>query len=111
MRRPPDYRLFGNTPGNLQQGLAIGVDQKLPRAPALYAAKLKRKPLSDSDGDEAPKDKNNYLSVKSNKQAVRQQFEMEEKLHAMTRVTESKGKSKYGNDLVIAAVGAIEKSD
>lgn len=107
----PDYRIFGPLPGGFQQGVPLGVDEKLPRAAALYKAKLKRRPLSDDEDGADPRSRDNYISVKNNKKAVRDQFELEEELEAMAKMPEDKAIQQLGPGLVVAAVGAIEKAD
>ena len=107
----PDFRIFGEGPGTFQTGLAVGVDKKMPRAAALYLAKSKTRNYSDSEQDNPPMDKDNYLSVKVNKDKIKEQFLVEEKMGAMMRMSEEEAKKKWPEDLVVAAVGAIEKDD
>ena len=88
----------------------MGVDEKLPRTPALYKAKVRQRKLSDDEEDAEPTSSESYLSVKANKKVVREQFEQEVEMGAMMKMTEGVAIEQLGKDLVVAAVSAIEEA-
>ena len=56
-----------------------------------------------------PEWRTNYASTEKHGRQVKLQFEAEEKLGFMTRMTLREALGKYGDTLSLAALGAIEK--
>eukprot|EP00973_Karenia_brevis_P014281 1945300-Karenia_brevis.AAC.1 len=84
---------------SLRSGVRIGVTERLPRTPSLYERKTRfRKYDEDIDGSE-PVSKDNYASVKENKEAVRQIFVEEAKLGIMREEPLEVAQREYGDDL------------
>ena len=81
----------------------------MPRTPAVYDRKVKWRRL---DASEQEFDRENYPSVELAREALRSQFEEEEKLGMMRRMTEEAAREEYPDGrLRIASLGALEKDD
>jgi hypothetical protein len=83
----------------------------MPRVPAVF---VRRKKLKRYDGDLElgdPKSMDNYKSATAILGQIKEQFAEEEKEHMMSRWTPEQAKKRWGDELVIAAQGALEKSD
>ena len=53
----------------------------------------------------------NYISAKQQAELVQQQFLAEAQLGAMAEMSLESAKAKFGNDLAVASLGAIERKD
>ena len=106
----PDFRVFYTSSNSFANGVSLGVNEKLPRTPAVFARKCKWRDYSDEQ--EPSEDvRCNYPAAEINSAALEQQFRQEEKLGAMVNMSMAEAKAKYGSNLRIASLGAIKKAD
>ena len=98
------------------QGVRVGVGVNMPRVPAIYSRKRRWK-LREQEDPEAYKsyeewgaDNKNYASAAELAQAVEEQLVASVKNGQAFRLTEKEARDRYGNKLVVAALGAQVKS-
>ena len=93
------------------RGVWVGSPKrKLPRTPAVFDRKVKwrwAEPTDDMHGEWQC----NYPSLREHAAIVQKQFEEEERKGWMCRTTLRDALLEYGEDLVIAATGAIAKKE
>jgi hypothetical protein len=107
----PDWRCLAEGKWSFAKGTPVGIGVKMPRTPAVYERKVRwRKYDQEMDG-EPPHSKHNYVSAKDHLDEIEQQFREEEKLKMMKEIPVEEGRRRYGSELLVAAIGAIEKSD
>ena len=82
--------------------------RKLPRTPSVFDRKVKWK-YAESSEPLHGEWQSNYPSVREHAATVHKQFQEEEREGLMTRMTLREAIATYGDNLVIAATGAIEK--
>jgi hypothetical protein len=92
----------------LRQGVTLGVKEKMPRVPAVFEKRTKWRPYEAVD---VPMDMDNYKTARDHAQEIEAQFEVERDLGAMIEVEEAVAREEYGDDLKVAALGALEKTD
>ena len=91
------------------RGVWLGsVERKLPRTPALYERKTKW-PRDDPELALHGEWQTNYSSLHEHERQVLKQVEEEEKAGMLVRMSLGEALDRYGNDLLIAATGAIAK--
>ena len=103
----PDRDAFGTGPDTFRSGVQLGV-QGMPRVPEVFEAKEKWRKYEPIPW---PTDKGNYTSAVENAIAVQKQFRKEEALGAMVEMEEEEVRRKYGSELRVAALAALEKTD
>ena len=82
--------------------------RKLPRTPAVFDRKVKWK-FSEPSEEHKGEWQTNYSSLREHAATVTVQFLEEEREGLMTQISLREAIERYGEDLVIAATGAIEK--
>ena len=105
----PDWRVLVTGPNNFTRGVQVGVDEKLPRTPAVYDRKIKWRRYDPADL--ILEEKSNYKSARLAKDSLRKQFEAEVELGMMVRTTMAAARKKYGDRLRVAPQGALAKGD
>ena len=105
----PDHLYFDGAPFSLTTGFPVGVDEPLPRCDYLYDEKTKHRNYEHQEGEASHKQ--NYISARGNREAIRAHFIEEMNQGAMVKMTRREPESKYGDRLLIAGLGAIEKND
>ncbi|CAE8726071.1 unnamed protein product [Polarella glacialis] len=105
----PDSRVFHTSSRSFSKGVTLGILGKLPRVPAVFDRKERWRKYPEDEGD--PEDGENYGSARDNLDSIKKQFEEERDLGAMREVLESDARKEYGDNLLIAPIGAIEKAD
>ena len=100
-----DYGIFREGTENFVSGVPVGYKDTIPRIPALYEEKVKWRKYDESVEVE---NKDNYSSASED--ILLQQFEEEERLGHMFRVTYGEAKKRW-KEVKIAAQAALEKSD
>lgn len=109
----PDFAVFYSGDESFAKGVRLGVDEELPRTPAVFEEKTTWREY-DPDQCEFQVDspwRTNYPAAKKNAAALKRQFEEEAKLGAMMKIDMEAALLRYGNDLRIASLGAIQKPD
>eukprot|EP00435_Cladocopium_sp_Y103_P069710 s303_g33.t2 len=104
----PDAGAFSEKPGCFRKGVPIGVDEPLPRVPAVFEEKEKWKKY---EAIPFPQNKENYLSARDHARSIQLQFRQEELKGAMVELEEEEARRRYGGRLRVAALAALEKSD
>ena len=82
--------------------------RKLPRTPSVFDRKTKWR-FKEITEEERGDWQKNYSSLREHTDLVQKQFETEEEEGLMSRLTLREALQEYGDDLSIAATGAIEK--
>jgi len=99
----PDWRF----PLTLRGGVAIGVDEELPRTPGVYEEKVKWA-LNDSL-DEPEHMRDNYKTMAGQEEQVQRLFESERDLGWMEELTEDEAMKRYGNKLYVASLAVVDE--
>ena len=88
----------------------MGVNQKMPRTPAVFEKKCKWRSY---DGETAAADsfRSNYPGAAENADVIEAQFEDEAKVGAMLKMELEEASRIYGAQLRVASLGAIQKAD
>ena len=105
----PDYRVFYSSSVSFAKGVTIGIKGRMPRVPAVFDRRTRWRKYEEQA--EAPHDKENYSSAGGQLVQIEEQFKEEERLGAMREVDETAARKEYGEDLLVAAIGAIDKGD
>ena len=82
--------------------------RRLPRTPAVFERKTKWR-LSDAPDEDVNEWQRNYSSITEHRKLVQAQFKEEEKEGLMMQMSLRQALQEYGDNLTIAATGAIEK--
>ena len=111
----PDWKVFSSKRKfNYIDGVNLGVDERLPRCPALYERRTRQRRYHEEWLGHA-ESKENYRSVKGRVREIRKQFKKEAKDGLMQMFPKScRGdilKTCGGDQLLVAALGALEKGD
>ena len=106
----PDFRAFYSSSRSFANGVSLGVNEKLPRTPAVFERKRKWR---DYSGEQEPSEsvRYNYPTAEANADVIERQFLAEEKLGAMLQLPMAEAAEHYGDRLRIASLGAIRKGD
>ena len=108
----PDWRVLVSGSVNYSEGVPIGRNTKMPRTPAVYRRKIRWRSYVDELADgRGPDSRENYRSVQGHEDELEAQFKEEEALGMMQLVSEEAAKREFGSTLVVAALGALQKSD
>ena len=99
----PDWRF----PQTLIGGVPIGVDEELPRTPAVYEAKVKWALGDDFDNPE--RDRSNYKSMLGLEEKVQALFKEEEALGWMEEFTEEDARKRFGDRLYVSSLAVIDE--
>ena len=106
-------RAFGDPDWSFVQGLGegvpLGVDEGLPRTPAVFEEKGKWR-LSDDAGPGSDSS-DNYKSVAPHIDRVRALFREEAAMGWMVELPEDEARVRYKDRLAIAALGVVEECD
>ena len=98
----PDAEILGT----YLEGVPLGIDQPLPRTPAVFPRKTKWKLKHDfkSEGQHL---NDNYKSGKELKQVLEEEFVKQEKRGMMMRMPLAEAQRKWGDKLYIASLAVI----
>ena len=108
----PDWRVLVSGSVNYSEGVPIGRNAKMPRTPAVYRRKIRWRSYVDELADgRGPESRENYRSIQGHEDELEAQFKEEEALGMMQLVSEEAAKREFGSTLVVAALGALQKSD
>ena len=91
--------------------MPLGVDVKLPRTPALFFRKTKHRKFVGAAEQLSDEPRLNYPSAREHELKIEEQFEKEISLGAMIEMPLDEARSRYGDSLSIASLGAIPKAD
>ena len=105
----PDHRVFHSSSVSFAKGVTLGVRGRMPRVPAVFERRTRWRKYEAQE--EAPHDKENYTSARCQLSQIEAQFREEAELGAMREVDEADARAEFGDDLLIAAIGAIDKGD
>ena len=106
----PDFSAFYSGPDSFAKGVRLGVGVETPRVPAVFEEKTRfRKYGEDADWEDTVRE--NYLSAKDHADIAQTQCQEEAKLGAMVELPLSEARERFGDRLVLASLGAIEKKD
>ena len=89
-------------------GVAIGVDETMPRVPAVFEEKLKWA-REFTEEELRPIWADNYTSAEEGKKDIWRQVDEEVAKGTIIRMSEEDAKNKYGSRLAVAALGAVPK--
>ena len=92
---------------SLKDGVALGVDEEMPRTPAVFEEKVKWNLGYLAEGGERQAD--NYRSVNDHLGAVKELFEQEQKLGWMEEMSVEEATERFGNRLYVAALAVVEE--
>ena len=106
----PDASAYFSGKDSFAAGVSSGVNQKMPRTPAVFEKKCKWRAY---DGETTAADvfRNNYPGAAENAKAIEAQFVEEAKLGAMVKMEVEEASRIYGENLRVASLGAIRKAD
>ena len=106
----PDASAYFSGKDSFAAGVSLGVNQKMPRTPAVFEKKCKWRAY---DGETTAADvfRNNYPGAAENAKAIEAQFVEEAKLGAMVKMEVEEASRIYGENLRVASLGAIRKAD
>ena len=105
----PDHRVFHSSSVSFSKGVTIGIKGRMPRVPAVFERRTRWRRYEAQE--EAPHDKENYSSARCQTAQIEAQFREEAEPGAMREVEEVAARAEYGEDLLVAAIGAIDKGD
>ena len=94
---------------DMARGVPLGVVGEMPRTPAVFEEKTAWNVAPPEEGQVA-RTVTNYSSAQARPDVILKQFEEDAAEDMMVRVPLSKAKAKYGDKLLVAALGAIQKS-
>ena len=94
-------------PQTLIGGVLIGVDEELPRAPAIYEAKVKWA-LKDQY-DDPEHNRSNYKSMDGFEEKVQALFKEEEALGWMEELTEVEARRRFGERLYVSSLAVVDE--
>ena len=106
----PDWRILTEGVDNFCTGVpVVGIDERIPHVPQLYAPKTKWRKLDESDQDF---DRSNYRSADISSDELLDKFRAEEKLGRMFPTTLGALRQEYPPERIrVASMGAIIKPD
>ena len=104
--RDADYTLFSY----LGDGVTLGVDRPLPHVPALFELQTSWR-LSDDHILQAALENSNYTSVAEHILEVQRQFEEEEAMGWMRRMSEEEFATTYKGRYAISALAVLQEKD
>ena len=107
----PDWRRYSAATWSFAKGVPLGVDVRLPRTPALFPRKSKHRIYPEADRVFDGELRDNYSSAKESAEQIEQQFEQEVQMGAMVRCDLDQARAEYGDELTVASLGAVPKSD
>ena len=96
-------------PLGLVGGVPVGVDGSLPRAEAIYEAKV-RWSLGEGTG-EPEQDRQNYKSMKGFEDQVEALFREEEALGWMEEMPEEEARKRFGNRLFVSSLAVVDEGE
>ena len=94
----PDSRVFFSSSESFANGVRLGLNAKLPRAPAVFDKKTKWRQYEEEDGD-PDLERENYLSAREHANLVQKQFEAEAALGCTVEMPLDVAKRRFGEDL------------
>jgi hypothetical protein len=105
----PDWRILATSKESFASGVRVGCNEKMPRTPAVFARKTKRRKYDDT---ELILEMKNYPTAEQASADLQRQYEEEEKLGMMFPLSLKTARKQFpGDRLRIAAQGAIPKPD
>ena len=105
----PDYEILDQGSECFAEGVPLGWDEPIGRAPQVFPNRTCFRKLDESDFDPSML---NYRSAELNAAQLEEKFREDERAGLMLCTTESEARRKYGEDAVlIAAMGAVTKDN
>jgi hypothetical protein len=103
----PDYQVLVQDKESFATGVPVGLDEPLPRVPAVFPPKEKHRKLDDSDYIPFSE---NYKSAELVAEELENKFREEERLGRMYPTTLAALKAKHPDrEVLVASMGAIQK--
>ena len=93
----------------LEDGVPLGVDEELPRTPAVFEEKVKWS-LDEDDGP-GESERNNYSSVEPHLEEVESLFREEAKEGWMVEMTDQDAFCRFGDRLHVASLAVVAEKD
>ena len=94
--------------GVAELGVSLGVDEEMPRAPAVFEEKTKwAREFTKEDLRQVWAE--NYSSAEEGKRDIWRQVDEEVEKGTIIKITDEEASRKYGNRLAVAALGAVPK--
>ena len=106
----PDHRAFYSSSVSFAHGVRVGFKAKTPRVPAVFDRKTKWRKYEEEECDWRD-DRQNYVSARDHAAVVQRQFEEEEKLGAMLQLDLAEAHARFGEQIAVASLGAIDKKN
>jgi hypothetical protein len=106
----PDFSCLTGPGDSFERGVRMGIGEPLPRVPEVFEERTHFRKY-DEDGQSAAEDRENYSSASGHVKELLVQFEEEIKLGAMIAMDEEVARREFGENFLVAALGAIEKGD
>ena len=106
----PDWRRYTTSTWSFSKGVPLGVDVRLPRTPALFPRKCKHRIYPEADVFDGEL-RDNYSSARESAEQIERQFQQEIELGAMVRYDLDQARAEFGDELVVASLGAVPKAD
>ena len=107
----PDWRRYTTSTWSFLKGVPLGVDVRLPRRPALFPRKCKHRIYPEADHVFDGELRDNYSSARESAEQIERQFQQEIELGAMVRYDLDQARAEFGDELVVASLGAVPKAD
>ena len=107
----PDWIFLAAGRHSAAKGVKLGADEKLPRVPAVFEKKTTWRRYEEEDRCGESSWKENYKSASENAKGIRKQFEEEESLGMLVRVSRADAEAEWGDKLAIAGLAAIAKGE
>ena len=92
----------------VSKGVPLGVDEEMPRNPAVYEEKQKWT-VDQTEDDFHDTVAENYVSAEENSADIARQVLEEVEKGTILRLSEERAKEKFGSRLAVAALGAVPK--
>ena len=110
--KDPDHKVMNS----FAVGVPTGINDKLPRTPAVYVRKVKWALAEQADPDSEPELeseavwRDNYSSARAMKASLKEQLEEKVGKGQILKQSEEAAWSRWGNELIVASLGAQEKT-
>ena len=107
----PDWRRCAQSSQAFSKGVPLGVDVRLPRAPALFHRKHKQRTYSGADRGFDDCVREYYPLAREHDEQVGKQFRREVEVGCMVKYELEQAQREFGSSISVASIGAIPKPD
>ena len=105
----PDWAVYADAKRNFVEGVPLGYREPLPRTPAIFERKVKWRQYNDEELAWAVE--GNYGTTSERHEQIAKQFEEEQEQGMMQKSFLDEAKAEWGDNLKIASLADLQKSD